>query len=165
MRRRMLLLGLAIVTVLFLLNWSLRLCMGRMDRIASSSSLVNSQANLILDAGHGGEDGGAVSLTGMPESQINLAVVLRMRDILAFYGVSPMVLREEDISLHDNSAVSLREKKVSDLKIEWLLLRDKEAPLCLVSIRILIRIIAITAHRYSMRPQRALRNWRNIFRR
>ena len=116
MRRRMLLLGLAIVTVLFLLNWSLRLCMGRMDRIASSSSLVNSQANLILDAGHGGEDGGAVSLTGMPESQINLAVVLRMRDILAFYGVSPMVLREEDISLHDNSAVSLREKKVSDLK-------------------------------------------------
>ena len=50
MRRRMLLLGLAIVTVLFLLNWSLRLCMGRMDRIASSSSLVNSQANLILDA-------------------------------------------------------------------------------------------------------------------
>lgn len=78
------------MTVLFLLNWSLRLCMGRMDRIASSSSLVNSQANLILDAGHGGEDGGAVSLTGMPESQINLAVVLRMRDILAFYGVSPM---------------------------------------------------------------------------
>ena len=30
---------------------------------------------LILDAGHGGEDGGAVSITGVPESSINLSVV------------------------------------------------------------------------------------------
>lgn len=116
MRRRLLLLGLAVIAVLFLLNWSLRLCMGRMDRIAASSSAPDGRISLILDAGHGGEDGGAVSITGVPESQINLAVVLKTRDILAFYGVSPMVLREEDISLHDDSAVSLREKKVSDLK-------------------------------------------------
>lgn len=116
MRRRILLLGLAVIAVLFLLNWSLRLCMGRMDRIAASSSAPDGRISLILDAGHGGEDGGAVSITGVPESQINLAVVLKTRDILAFYGVSPLVLREEDISLHDDSAVSLREKKVSDLK-------------------------------------------------
>ena len=116
MRRRILLLGLAVIAVLFLLNWSLRLCMGRMDRIAASSSAPDGRITLILDAGHGGEDGGAVSITGVPESQINLAVVLKTRDILAFYGVSPLVLREEDISLHDDSAVSLREKKVSDLK-------------------------------------------------
>lgn len=116
MRRRILLLGLAVIAVLFLLNWSLRLCMGRMDRIAASSSAPDGRISLILDAGHGGEDGGAVSITGVPESQINLAVVLKTRDILAFYGVSPIVLREEDISLHDDSAVSLREKKVSDLK-------------------------------------------------
>lgn len=82
--------------------------MGRMDRIASSSSLVNSQANLILDAGHGGEDGGAVSLTGMPESQINLAVVLRMLGYFAFYGVSPMVLREEDFPSTTTVPVSLQ---------------------------------------------------------
>ena len=35
---------------------------------------------LVLDAGHGGEDGGAVSLTGVPESQINLAITLRKTD-------------------------------------------------------------------------------------
>jgi N-acetylmuramoyl-L-alanine amidase len=71
---------------------------------------------LILDAGHGGEDGGAVSITGVPESQINLNIVLKMNDILGFYGTAPILLREEDISLHDESAVTLREKKVSDLK-------------------------------------------------
>lgn len=71
---------------------------------------------LVLDAGHGGEDGGAVSISGEPESRINLAIVEKLRDVLAFYGVSPVVLREEDRSLHDPAATTLREKKVSDLK-------------------------------------------------
>lgn len=71
---------------------------------------------LALDAGHGGEDGGAVSLTGVPESQINLAIVLKLRDVLGLYGVDPVLLREEDVSLHDGDAKTLREKKRSDLK-------------------------------------------------
>ena len=78
--------------------------------------IVGSAGTLVLDAGHGGEDGGAVSLTGVPESQINLEIVMRMDDLLGLYGVAPVLLREEDISLHDDSAQTLREKKVSDLK-------------------------------------------------
>lgn len=70
---------------------------------------------LILDAGHGGEDGGAVSVTGVPESQINLAVTLKLDQLLGFYGLPAILLRESDISLHDPSAGTLREKKVSDL--------------------------------------------------
>ena len=71
---------------------------------------------LILDAGHGGEDGGAVSITGIPESGMNLAIVLDMEDILGLYGVTPLLLRREDVSLHSPGAETLREKKVSDLK-------------------------------------------------
>lgn len=70
---------------------------------------------LILDAGHGGEDGGAVSPSGAIESQINLAIVLRMDQILGLYGTAPMLLRDADVSLHDDTAQTLREKKVSDL--------------------------------------------------
>ena len=70
---------------------------------------------LVLDAGHGGEDGGAVSLTGAPESGINLAIALRLEDILAFCGVPSFALRREDISLYSDGAETLREKKVSDL--------------------------------------------------
>ena len=44
--------------------------------------VVGQAETLILDAGHGGEDGGAVSLSGVPESQINLAIVLKMKDLL-----------------------------------------------------------------------------------
>lgn len=73
------------------------------------------QRQLILDAGHGGEDGGAVSITGVAESTINLAIVRKLDHLLGFCGVAPILLREEDISLHDPSAATLREKKVSDL--------------------------------------------------
>ena len=69
----------------------------------------------IIDAGHGGEDGGAVSPSGAVESQINLAVARRLDGILGFLGERTLMLRQEDTSLHDPEAATLREKKVSDL--------------------------------------------------
>lgn len=81
-----------------------------------SWSAAGVQHQLILDAGHGGEDGGAVSLSGVPESQINLAIVQKMDGILGLFGRPAILLRNEDRSLHDDTAVTLREKKVSDLK-------------------------------------------------
>ena len=71
---------------------------------------------LVLDAGHGGEDGGAVSAAGDKESDINLAVVLRLEQIMALYGVPTLLTRGDDRSIHDQGAATLREKKASDLK-------------------------------------------------
>lgn len=85
-----------------------------------------SEKQLILDAGHGGEDGGAVSLTGVPESGINLSITLKLDQLLGFYGVSPILLRETDISLHDPEADTLRKKKVSDLRNRVAAIEDVE---------------------------------------
>lgn len=108
-------LSLCSVLIVFILSafaiWTAISC-----AIPTSVMIHEPKRQLILDAGHGGEDGGAVSLSGVPESQINLAIVMKMDDILSFYGVSPILLRREDISLHDSGAETLREKKVSDLK-------------------------------------------------
>ena len=82
---------------------------------AESLTRMMAPVRLVLDAGHGGEDGGAVSLTGVPESQVNLAITLRMEALLAFCGTPTQLLRREDISLYSEGAESLREKKVSDL--------------------------------------------------
>ncbi len=71
---------------------------------------------VVIDAGHGGEDGGAVSVSGAIESNINLAVALRLDAIFGLYGVPTVLLRDSDVSLHDESADTLRQKKVSDLK-------------------------------------------------
>lgn len=71
---------------------------------------------LILDAGHGGEDGGAISCTGDKESDINLSIVLKLESLMAFLGTETLLTRDRDISIHDDGCSSLREKKVSDLK-------------------------------------------------
>lgn len=79
------------------------------------SGRPSSSCTLILDAGHGGEDGGAVSAAGAKESDINLAVVLKLDQLLGFWGIPATLTRSDDRSIHDASATTLREKKISDL--------------------------------------------------
>ena len=74
------------------------------------------QTTIILDPGHGGEDGGAVSCTGVLESQINLEISQRLDSLLQLLGYRTQMLRREDVSLSSGDAHSYSEKKVSDLK-------------------------------------------------
>ena len=73
------------------------------------------RVQLVIDPGHGGEDGGAVSCTGVPESKINLEISLRLRDLFRLLGYDPTLLRQEDVSIY-TTGKTLSEKKVSDLK-------------------------------------------------
>lgn len=73
------------------------------------------EATLVIDAGHGGEDGGAVSISGAVESGINLAVAQRLDALMGFCGARTVLLRSSDQSLHDSDATTLRQKKISDL--------------------------------------------------
>ncbi|MBR4865864.1 MAG: N-acetylmuramoyl-L-alanine amidase, partial [Clostridia bacterium] len=66
---------------------------------------------LVIDPGHGGEDGGAVSISGQKESDLNLAIALRLDQLMGFYGVQTLLTREDDRSIHDPSAETIREKK------------------------------------------------------
>lgn len=70
---------------------------------------------LMLDAGHGGEDGGAVAISGTPESQLNLAIALKTDLLCGLYGIPTKMTRSADVSLADESASTLRQKKRSDL--------------------------------------------------
>lgn len=70
-----------------------------------------SAETIVIDAGHGGEDGGAVSPSGTVESSINLAVAKRLDSILGLYGANVIMLREKDVSLHDPGSETLRQKK------------------------------------------------------
>jgi len=73
------------------------------------------EMTVVIDAGHGGADGGAVASDGTAEAGINLAVALEMREILALLGVETVLTRESDVSLHSEGADTLREQKVSDI--------------------------------------------------
>lgn len=82
----------------------------------AATSVVGGHWTLILDAGHGGEDGGASTAAGDKESDINLAIVQKTQALMIFLGIEPLLSRETDISLHSSGAETLRQKKVSDLK-------------------------------------------------
>lgn len=71
---------------------------------------------VVIDPGHGGEDGGAIAADGTVESQINLEIARRLDAILTFCGCDTKLLRSEDISLYDPGCSTLRQKKVSDIR-------------------------------------------------
>lgn len=71
---------------------------------------------IVLDAGHGGLDPGAVSADGTAEKDINLDIVLTLRDLLSASGFSVTLTRDTDCSLHDENCHTVAEKKTSDLK-------------------------------------------------
>lgn len=70
---------------------------------------------IIVDAGHGGEDGGAISCTGIPESQINLEIALKLDPLLQFLGYDTLAIRKSDTSVYTEGS-TIAQKKVSDLK-------------------------------------------------
>lgn len=77
-------------------------------------ALSEAPYTIVIDAGHGGEDGGTTSLTGVLESNINLSISLKLDQLLALCGVKTCMLRSEDVSLHKQGA-TIRERKISDL--------------------------------------------------
>ena len=70
---------------------------------------------LVIDAGHGGVDGGAVSCTGVYESQINLEIALRLEDLMHLLGIRTVMIRDTDRSVYTEGS-TIAAKKVSDIK-------------------------------------------------
>ena len=90
--------------------------LGRDQVVAAAAPASEETRIVILDAGHGGEDGGASSAGGSRESDINLNIVLKTEALMAFLGVRTELTRSEDRSIHSDGASTIHEKKVSDLK-------------------------------------------------
>jgi len=73
------------------------------------------QKTIIVDAGHGGDDGGAVGINGTVEKDINLDIALKLEKILKFYGFKVIMTRTEDVMTCDDGLDSMRKRKVSDI--------------------------------------------------
>lgn len=71
---------------------------------------------VIIDAGHGGVDPGAIGIGGIEEKTINLAISLYLKDILTVNGYEVIMVRENDISVNDSKYTNISSLKTSDLK-------------------------------------------------
>ena len=70
---------------------------------------------IVLDAGHGYPDGGAVGSDGTQEKDINLAITEKLREVLEGRGYVVVMTRDGDSGLQDESAGTIREMKKSDM--------------------------------------------------
>ena len=98
----------------------------------TTAALASQPVTIVLDAGHGGEDGGATSVTGVLESGINLSITLRLEQVLALCGFRISMIRSDDVSVYTEGN-TITEKKVSDLKHRVQLV-NAQTPAVLISI-------------------------------
>ncbi len=68
---------------------------------------------IIIDAGHGGRDGGAAADDGTLEKDLNLAVAKELCDLFEGAGYDTVMTRTEDVALGDENS---SHKKLGDLK-------------------------------------------------
>lgn len=80
---------------------------------------------ILIDAGHGGADGGAVAADGTTEKEINLSVALGVRDLLRVMGFVVNTTRDTDVMLSTEGS-TLRERKVSDIKYRLSLVQQAD---------------------------------------
>ena len=115
-----------ILTLLTLIAIILIITVNSQTKFAAGE--IRLRADLILDAGHGGMDGGAVSPEGVCEAPITLAITHKCRDLFGFFGIQALMTRTDDSSLDYREGASARENKNADLNAR--LTVAKEYPAC-----------------------------------
>ncbi len=78
-------------------------------------AIEHNTPTIIVDPGHGGEDGGTQSSQGILEKDLNLSIALKINEILKDKGYETVLIREDDRLIYDESCTTIREKKKSDL--------------------------------------------------
>lgn len=68
----------------------------------------------VIDAGHGGEDGGAVGADGLLESDVNLDVALRLDQLLGLCGVASVLTRDSPSIPYPETAATVQARKRAD---------------------------------------------------
>lgn len=82
-----------------------------------ASSVPVSNHVIILDAGHGNPDGGAVSNDGNTiESDLNLDIVLKLQNLLESSNCTVILTRSDENGIYETNTSTIREKKISDMK-------------------------------------------------
>lgn len=102
----------AIILALFLI---VGIVGNRAVSVMTASAPIRNRKTVIIDAGHGGVDGGATSCTGVLESHINLDIALKLDDLMHLLGINTLMIRTTDCSVYTEGE-SIAQKKVSDLK-------------------------------------------------
>lgn len=95
-----------------------------------TSSSPNRVYTIVIDAGHGGRDGGSVGKNGTIEKEINLKYAKALEKKLSSSGYKVVMTRKTDDGLYDENA---KNKKLSDMQARMNIIK-KANPTLVVSI-------------------------------
>jgi N-acetylmuramoyl-L-alanine amidase len=76
---------------------------------------IQRKNTVVIDAGHGGIDGGATSCSGVLESKLNLDIALKLEAVMQLLGLDTVMIRTTDTSIYTEGN-TIASQKVSDLK-------------------------------------------------
>lgn len=90
-------------------------CMGFKENLLETNGEIR-EYKIVVDAGHGNPDGGAVSSDGIEEASLNLQVALKLKETLEENGYKVVMTRTNEENIADSDKQnSIKEIKVSDL--------------------------------------------------
>lgn len=89
-----------------------------------ANTLPDTTPTVIIDAGHGGFDGGATAVDGTVEKDINLQIALKTARLLRLNGFDVIMTRSEDTGTEDDESVAIAKRKKSDLTNRLQIMKD-----------------------------------------
>ncbi len=89
----------------------------------------NDEIKIIVDAGHGAPDGGAVGVSGTIEKDINLAIAMKLSEVLEGKGFTVIMTRTGDNGIYDAESETIREMKKSDMNARLSIMKNSGADL------------------------------------
>ena len=113
--RKKLVFTVTLVLIISLISGILRINSNSKFKSVINQNIDNAKIKVIIDAGHGGVDGGAVAPDSTLEKDINLDIALKLNEMLKLIGAETILTRNSDISIHSETAKTIRAKKVSDI--------------------------------------------------
>ncbi len=118
-------------------------------RTTDTSKLGDAKGNytVIIDAGHGGFDGGAVGVSGVLEKDINLSIARQLCSLFEFSGYEAVMTRTDDSLLCDEDLQT--GKKISDLKNRVKIAEEYDNPL----------FISIHQNKFPLEKYKGLQVW------
>ncbi len=125
--------------VLFLCNWGMSALGAYGVTVAMETqkeekpTALTAGPTVVIDAGHGGEDGGASGVNGVLEKDLNLTIAMMMKEMLEEKGYTVLLTRTEDKLLYTEAQNIYGQRKVYDLKNRLDMACAAESPL-LISI-------------------------------
>lgn len=78
------------------------------------SGAAKQSLSVVLDAGHGDFDSGAIGVDGTLEKDINLQIALKTENLLKLNGIKVIMIRDTDSALNDDETAAIRQKKIQD---------------------------------------------------